>query len=82
VLAGAALAISFAVEVSQLHHVPWLDALRSTRLGALALGQGFLRSDLLCYTVGVSGAAFSDWALRRRRRRAASTTGGVRPRAS
>ena len=64
-LAGAALTLSVAVEVSQLYHAPWLDAARDTRLGALALGRGFLWSDLLCYGAGVAGAALLDGALRR-----------------
>lgn len=65
-LALASIAIAFAVEFSQLHHAPWLDALRATRPGALVLGQGFLWSDLACYTVGVALAAGIDTALVRR----------------
>lgn len=54
------------VEVSQLYHAPWLDAARATRAGALLLGQGFLWSDLVCYTLGVSAAALLDlWVVRR-----------------
>jgi hypothetical protein len=51
----AALASGFAliIELSQLYHAAWLDALRHTRLGGLALGYGFLWSDLVCYGVGV-----------------------------
>jgi hypothetical protein len=65
--AVAALGISFAVELSQLIHVPWLDALRAHRFGALLLGRGFLASDLLCYTVGAALAAGLDlWRLRRK----------------
>lgn len=67
-LAVGALAIAAAVEASQLVHAPWLDALRGTTLGALALGQGFKWSDLLCYAVGVAVASGVDAALRRRRR--------------
>lgn len=51
--AALALLISFGVEVSQFYHAPWIDAIRSTTLGALALGWGFDPSDLACYTVGV-----------------------------
>ena len=66
-LAVAALAIAVAVEASQLHRAPWLDAIRATRLGALALGQGFLWSDLACYAAGVALAAAVDpWLVRRR----------------
>ena len=49
----SALALCYAVEVSQLWHTPWLDQLRAGRLGALVLGRGFLWSDLVCYTAGV-----------------------------
>lgn len=59
-LALAALGTSFAVECSQLYHADWIDALRATGAGALVLGQGFLRSDLVCYTVGVAVAAAVD----------------------
>lgn len=48
-----ALAISVAVELSQLYHAPWIDSIRSTTLGGLLLGFGFLWSDLACYAVGV-----------------------------
>lgn len=59
-LALVALCVSFGVEASQLVHVPWLDAVRATRLGALALGQGFLWSDLVSYAVGIALAAGLD----------------------
>jgi len=59
-LAVAALMVAILVEVSQLYHSAWLDALRQTRPGALALGQGFLWSDLACYTVGVLATALLD----------------------
>ena len=65
-VAAAALAISFAVESTQLYRAPWIDAVRSNRLGALALGQGFLWTDLACYMVGVCVAALLDHALRAR----------------
>ncbi len=63
-LAAAALAIAVAVEISQLYRAPWLDAIRATRGGALVLGQGFLWSDLVCYTTGVVAAALLDRAIR------------------
>ncbi|MBL9161987.1 MAG: DUF2809 domain-containing protein [Planctomycetaceae bacterium] len=63
-LASAALGISVAVELSQLYHAPWIDDLRASRLGALALGHGFLRSDLVCYAAGVLAAAMVDIAVR------------------
>ena len=48
-----ALVFSYLIEISQLYHAPWIDAIRSTALGGLVLGFGFLWSDILCYTVGV-----------------------------
>ena len=51
---GAALAVSCAIEVSQLYHAPWIDAIRATIPGALVLGYGFLWSDLACYVAGVA----------------------------
>ncbi|MES2306363.1 MAG: DUF2809 domain-containing protein [Gemmatimonadota bacterium] len=63
-LAAGAITIAVAVECSQLYHAPWLDAIRDTRIGALALGSGFLWSDLVCYAVGVAIAATLDRALR------------------
>jgi hypothetical protein len=52
-VASAAWCFAVAIEISQLYHAPWLDALRHTTLGSLVLGQGFLWSDIGCYTVGV-----------------------------
>jgi hypothetical protein len=63
--AVTALAFSFAIELSQLYHAPWIDGLRRNRIGALILGRGFLWSDLLCYTAGVLiGVLFEQWGLK------------------
>jgi len=59
-VALAALVYCFLIEVSQLIHTPWLDALRETRLGALVLGQGFHALDLFDYVVGVALGAAVD----------------------
>jgi Protein of unknown function (DUF2809) len=64
-VALAALTVSYAVEVSQLYHAPWIDAIRDTRPGALALGSGFIWSDLLCYTAGVALCVGLEEALNR-----------------
>ncbi len=66
-LAAIALGVSVAVELSQLHHAPWIETLRATRLGALVLGQGFLWSDLVCYATGVASAAAIDRVFARHR---------------
>jgi hypothetical protein len=68
ILGAAALGIAFADEFSQLYSAPWIDQLRATSVGALALGQGFLWSDLWCYTAGVALAAAVDLGIRRRGR--------------
>lgn len=48
-----ALGFSYVIEFSQLYHSQWIDSIRSTILGGLILGFGFLWSDILCYTIGV-----------------------------
>ncbi len=55
-----ALLFSFLIEFSQLNSAPWLMDLRATTLGALILGHGFLYSDLLCYTIGITSAFAID----------------------
>lgn len=39
-------------EVSQLYHGPIAVAIRSTYLGRLMFGVGFLWSDIICYAIG------------------------------
>ncbi|MCC7054614.1 MAG: DUF2809 domain-containing protein [Gemmatimonadaceae bacterium] len=56
-----ALAVCAAVELSQLLHSPWLDAVRRTAAGRLVLGSDFDGRDLLAYAVGVGVA----WGLER-----------------
>jgi hypothetical protein len=48
-----AVAICWAVELSQIYHTPQLDALRQTMLGQLLLGTGFDPRDLAAYALGV-----------------------------
>lgn len=48
-----ALTFAFVIEFSQLIQTPWLNSVRAQRGAALVLGQGFLWSDLICYTVGI-----------------------------
>src|SRR5438045_280514 len=40
--AGAAVAITFAIEFLKLYHAPWLDALREDRFAGFLLGHTFL----------------------------------------
>ncbi|WP_395144192.1 DUF2809 domain-containing protein [Armatimonas sp.] len=55
-----ALAIACLVEFSQLWHTPWLEALRQTKLGALAVGGSFSWGDLGCYGAGIALGALLD----------------------
>jgi len=59
-IALAALAFSWAVEFSQLYHTPWLDSLRSLRLGRLILGSTFNWPDFIAYAVGVGIGAMAN----------------------
>ena len=56
-----ALGFAVCIELSQLYHAPWIDAIRHTRMGGLVLGFGFLWSDLVCYVVGVMGGVGLEW---------------------
>lgn len=60
-------ALSVLVELSQLWHPPWLDALRRTTIGHLLLGQGFNAIDLVCYAIGTVIAYALDRAMTRGR---------------
>jgi hypothetical protein len=74
-----ALAICFAVELSQLYHAPGIDALRETTLGHLVLGSGFDPRDFVSYAVGVLAAALLELVMVRR---SAGTPAGQRAGAS
>lgn len=47
------LLFCFVIELSQLYHNSWIDAIRKTTLGGLILGYGFLYSDLASYLLGI-----------------------------
>lgn len=47
------LVFSFGIEFSQLYQGEWINSIRSTVLGGLILGKGFLWIDLVRYTVGI-----------------------------
>jgi len=47
------LSFCYLIEISQLYHAPWIDAIRNTRLGGLVLGFGFLWTDIIAYTMGI-----------------------------
>ena len=52
-IAIATLILSYLVEFSQLIRWEWLVAIRSTFIGHMLLGQGFVWWDLLAYSIGV-----------------------------
>jgi hypothetical protein len=62
-----ALIFSFGVEFSQLYHAPWIDAIRRTRIGHLALGFTFAWQDLVAYTAGVLLGWIADVTIGNRR---------------
>lgn len=59
-IALMAFLFAVSVELSQLYHAPWIDQVRSTRLGGLVLGFGFLWSDLICYAVGIAAGFLAE----------------------
>ena len=48
------LLICFGIELLQLYQGEWMIELRKTLLGKYVFGQGFLWSDILAYTFGVT----------------------------
>ncbi|MDH6426645.1 DUF2809 domain-containing protein [Paenibacillus sp. FSL R5-0887] len=48
------LVFSFGIEFSQLYQAEWINSIRSTVLGGLILGKGFLWIDLVRYLVGIA----------------------------
>lgn len=67
----ALLAVGFAwsVEFLQLYHAPWIDGIRSTRLGHLVLGTTFNGPDLLAYVIGIALGALAERVFLNRPRR-------------
>ena len=62
----SALLFAYAIEVSQLFHPEWLDAIRSIKIFALILGFGFLWSDIIAYTLGITLSFIIDkWLINR-----------------
>jgi hypothetical protein len=59
------LLFCYGIEFSQLYKAMWIDSLRHTLFGRLVLGDTFLWSDLLCYTVGIGiGVGVDLWVSR------------------
>ncbi len=71
--ATVSLAFCYLIEISQLYHAPWIDAIRATRMGGLVLGFGFLWSDMVAYTLGVAAVAIVELLATKKMFRRAST---------
>jgi predicted permease len=64
-IALLAVGFAWAVEFLQLYHAPWIDWIRSTRLGRLVLGTTFNSPDLLAYVVGIAFGAIAECVIRK-----------------
>ena len=53
-IALVAVCFAWSVEFLQLYHAPWIDGMRSTRLGHLVLGTVFNGPDLFAYVIGIA----------------------------
>lgn len=65
-LALIAYALGVADEFSQLYHASWAEAIRSTYIGHLLFGNGFLWSDIACYAAGIILAYMIIWITERK----------------
>lgn len=54
------ICFAWGIELLQLYHAPWIDALRAHRLGHLVLGSAFNAPDLVAYTIGVAVGAAAE----------------------
>jgi len=72
-IAAGAVCFAWAVELSQLYHDPWIDAIRTTLFGRLVLGAAFNAPDLIAYVIGVALGASTECALSGRTRRVGET---------
>ncbi len=55
-----AVCFAWSIEFLQLYHAPWIDLVRSTRVGRSILGSTFNSPDLLAYVVGIAFGAFAE----------------------
>lgn len=65
-IAIASLLVCYAIEALQLYQADWINEIRNTTFGHLVLGQGFLWSDILAYTVGIGIAYTAEIYLNRK----------------
>lgn len=59
-IALGAVCFAWSVEFLQLYHAPWIDVIRSTRLGQLVLGTSFNGPDLIAYVIGITLGVFTE----------------------
>lgn len=59
-IALGAVCFAWSIEFLQLYHSPWIDEIRSNRLGHLVLGAGFNGPDLIAYLIGVALGAVAE----------------------
>ena len=59
-IALGAVCFAWSVEFLQLYHAPWIDVIRSTRLGRLVLGTSFNSPDLIAYVIGIALGVFTE----------------------
>jgi glycopeptide antibiotics resistance protein len=64
---AGSLLFSFFIEFSQLYQAAWINEIRSTTLGALVLGRGFLIVDLIRYLFGITISYFADGFILKKR---------------
>jgi hypothetical protein len=50
-------------EFSQLYHAPWIDSIRSTFIGHIILGSGFMWFDFAAYAIGIFIGVLCEYAL-------------------
>jgi hypothetical protein len=62
-IALVAVCVAWSIEFLQLYHAPWIDGIRSTRLGHLVLGNDFNSPDLVAYVIGISIGALAEFLL-------------------
>jgi hypothetical protein len=62
-ITGIAITFCYLIEISQLYHASWIDTIRNTQLGGLVLGFGFLWTDLLAYSFGVTFGMIVEWLI-------------------
>lgn len=53
-IAFLSILICYSIEFLQLYQADWIIELRKTLFGRYVLGQGFLWSDILAYTFGIT----------------------------